>query len=329
MLRGRKAWLWSMLVGLWLVLALPALAQSGSVRIEDPDNLLGAGAGEVQQAAQQLADQGAQVIVVAAGQSAGANQQAALDYLDTFLSQENIAPSKEQLGPTQIVFYVPTFARLTALYYGTSWKAKLDPVEDRIRNEQMTPQFAAGNIAGGLVAGINGVRTTLNPPTPTGVYVIGGALATAAVGAAAVPVLRKRRATADALGQARERWEQARRRAGTAIADLGQLVEQAQEKAQYDRISYSQSDASRLTEMQGKGIAIFQEAQSVFDAAEEQQNAKATLAANDYTAIATQYDRAQELAQQATQQIREVEAQRASLDARGTPSTGSTTRLNE
>ena len=69
--------------------------------------------------------------------------------------------------------------------------------------------------------------------------------------------------------------------------------------------------------------------QAAFDAAEEQENAKATLAASDYTRIAGEYDRAQGLAQQATQLIREVEAQRAALDKRGTPSTGPTTRLGE
>jgi hypothetical protein len=327
--RGRKAWLWSVIVGLWLALALPALAQSGSVRVEDPDNLLGSRADEVRQAAQQLADQGAQVIVIAAGASAGADEQGALAYLDNFLNQQNIAPNKDQLQPAQIVFYVPTFARLTSLYYGAQWTAKLDPVGDSIRDEQMSPRFAAGDIAGGMVAGINAVRTTINPPTPTGVYVIGGALAAAAAGAAAVPVLRRRRATADALTQARERWEQARRTAGAAIADLGQLVEQAQDKAQYDRISYSQSDVERLTQLQSKGVAVFEEAQAAFDAADEQQNAKATLAAGDYTAIAAQYDRSKDLAQQAMQLIREVEAQRATLDARGAPSTGPTTRLNE
>lgn len=327
--RLHRAWLWSMIAGLWLLLALPALAQTGSVRVEDPDNLLSGQADAVRQAAEQLAAEGAQVIVVAAGQSAGSTEADAFGYLDRFLNSNNIAPSRTQLQPNQIVFYVPTFARLTALFYGQRWIEQLDPVQDRIRNQEMTPRFADGDIAGGLLAGINGVRTTINPPTPTGVYVIGGALAATAAGAAAVPALRKRRASADALAQARERWEQARRAAGAAIADLGQLVEQAQEKAQYDRVSYSPADVERLQEVQGRGLQVFQEAQAVFDAAEEQQTAKPTLTANDYAAIVPQYGRAQELAQQAAELIREAETLRSRLDARPTPTTGPTTRLGE
>lgn len=329
MLRMRRAWLWSVLIGLWLVLALPALAQSGSVRVEDPDNLLGGQAGAVREAAQQLANQGAQVIVLAAKDAAGADETSALAYLDSFLTRNNIAPSKDQLLPSQIVFYVPVSARLSALYYGAQWRAKLDPVQNSIRNESMSPRFAAGDIAGGLVAGIDAARTTINPPTSPVVYVLGGTLAAAGATAVALPVVRRRRASAETLTQARERWAQARRSAGAAIADLGQLVNTAQQKAEYDRISYSQGDLDRLTQLQSKGVSVFQEAQAAFDAAEEQQHAKATLAAGDYTAIAEQYAGAQQLAQQATQLIREAEALRATLDARGAPSTGPTTRLGE
>lgn len=327
--RVHRAGLWSMIAGLWLLLALPALAQSGSVRVEDPDNLLGGRAAEVRQAAEQLAAEGAQVIVVVAGQSAGSTQDEALSYLDRVLNSNNIAPSRTQLQPNQVVFFVPTFARLTVLFYGLQWREQLNPVEERIRTQEMTPRFAAGDIPGGLIAGIDGVRTTINPPTPTGVYIIGGALAATAAGAAAVPALRKRRAAADALVGARERWEQARRAAGAAIADLAQLVEQAQEKAQYDRVSYSQADVERLQEVQGRGLQVFQEAQAAFDAAEEQQAAKPTLTASDYAAIVPQYGRAQELAQQSGELIREAEGLRSRLDARPTPTTGPTTRLGE
>lgn len=326
----RRSRFWSVIIGLWLVLAVSVEAQSGSVRIEDLDNVLGANAAQVRTAAEQLAGQGAQVVVITAGQSAGTTDQSADRYLDTFLSQNNIASSRTNLNnPNQIIFFVARDARRTALLYGSRWRQTLDPVERTIQAEQMNPRFAEGDLAGGLVSGIEAVRTTIDPPTPTAVYVIGGVLAATAAGAVAVPMLRKRRTAAETLAGARERMEQARRSAGVAIADLGQLVKQAQAKAEYDRISYSQTDIERLSTTQAKGLQLFQEAQSAFDAAEEQQNAKATLSVSDYEAIAAQYVQAQQRTGQAATLIRETEALRATLDAQGKPSTDPTTRLHE
>lgn len=329
MQNGRRWQLWSIIVGLWLLLALPALAQTGNVRIEDPDNLLGSGRAQVQQAAEQLAAEGAEVIVVAAGAAAGRDPQAAERYLNAYLAEEGIAQASSSVNPNQIVFYVARDARITGLFYGTRWRETLDPIQQRVRDQTMTPQFAAGNITAGFVDGINAVRTTINPPTSPVVYVIGGVLAVTAVGAVALPLLRKRRVAADTLAAARERFEQARRAAGSAIADLGQLVEQAQEKAKYDQISYSAADVQRVQSLQSQGLSVFQEAQAAFDDADEQQNMKPPTSAQEYETLAARYNQAQELAQQATRTIREVEALRAALDARGTPSTGPTQRLDE
>ncbi len=325
----RRVQVWSVVVGLWLLLIGSALAQTGSVHIEDPDQLLGRDGGPVRQAADRLASEGADVIVVAAGSAAGNNETDAAQYLDTYLARNNIAPNSRSLQPNQIVFFVARDARYTGLWYGQRWIEALRPVGDRIQRQQMNPRFAANDISGGLVAGIDAARTTINPPTPTAVYLIGGVLAATAVGVVVMPLLRKRRAAAGALTEARERMEQARRAAGAAIADLGLLLERAQAKAEYDRISYARGDVERLQSLQRNGVQLFQEAQSAFDAAEEQQTAKATLALSDYEALTTQYNQATTLAQRASTAINEAETLRATLDAQGTPSTGPTTRLNE
>ncbi len=318
-------------LGLWLILGLPARAQTGSVRVEDPDGVLGAGAATVRQAAEQLAETGAQVIVLTAGSSAGPSAASADQYLDAFLAQNNLASSRTQLQPDQIVFFVARDARQTSLRFGQRWIDTLEPVEGRIQAEQMNPRFASGDIPGGLVAGIEAVRTTINPPAPSRapLYVIAGVLALTAVGVIAVPALRKRRAAAESLAAARERAEKARREAGVAIADLGRLVETAQAKAQYDRISYGASDVRRLQTLQSGGLQLFQQAQAAFDAAEEQQQATAKPTVAEYDAIAIRYGQARNLALQATDAIREAEQLRAQLDARGAPSTGATTRLRE
>ncbi len=324
----RRAKLGVVSVGLWLLLALPALAQDGSVRVLDPDGVLGAGDSAVRAAAERLANEGAEVIVIAAGSSAGTTPASADQFLDTVLSQNNLAPSRTQLKPSQIVFFVARDARQTSLRFGQRWISTLQSVEARIQSEQMNPRFADGDIAGGLAAGLDAVRTTINPPN-TALYVIGGVLATTAVGAVAVPVLRKRRAAAETLAGVRERAAQARRAAGVAIADLGQLVRNAEDKAQYDRISYATADVERLQTLQGNGLQLFQQAQAAFDAAEELENAKAAPEVNDYEAIIAQYNQARDVAAQATVAIREAEQLRSALDARGTPSTGGTTRLNQ
>jgi hypothetical protein len=318
-----------MIIGLWLMLALPALAQNAGVLVEDPDNLLGAQADNVRQAAQRLADEGAHVTVVAAGPSAGTTSDSADQFLNTLLARNNLAPSSSRLNPNQIVFYVARDARRTSMLYGQRWKSTLDPVYMSIWNQQMNPRFASGDFAGGLAAGIDAARETINPPTPTGVYVIGGALALTAAGAVAVPVLKKRRANTTALETARERMREARRTAGTAIADLDRLVEQAQAKAAYDKISYSHGNVERLQSLQAKGMQMFREAQDLFAAADDQHELKANLTIKDYDAAAAQYQRAQTLAQQASAAIGEAEGLRAQLDAQGTPSTGPTTRLRE
>jgi hypothetical protein len=320
----RRVQIWSVIAGLWLLLALPALAQSGSVRVEDPDNLLGAQVEQLRSAAQRLADEGADVIVVAARQSAGTNTD---QFLNTFLAQNNIAPSSTRLNPNQIVFYVAQDARRTSLLYGSRWKQTLDPVFQSIQSQQMNPRFADGDIAGGLIAGIDATRATINPPTPTAVYLIGGALALTVIGVVAVPLLQKRRASATALETARERMRSARQAAGAAIADLGQIAEQSQAKAQYDRISYSGNNVERLQALQAKGTQLFQQAQDLFSSADDQHELKANPTIADYESVAAQYQRAQDLAQQARAAIGEAEALRAQLDAQGSPSTGPTTRL--
>lgn len=325
----RRVHIWSMILGLWLLLALPVLAQSGSVRVEDPDNLLGAQANQVREAAQQLAGEGAEVIVVAAGAAGGSSAGSADEFLSRFLAQNNIAPSSSRINPNQVVFYVARDARRTSLLYGSRWKQTLDPVFQSIQAEQMNPRFANGDVAAGLVAGIDAVRTTINPPTPTFVYVLIGALTLGLIAMFVMPRLQKRRATATAVETARERMRTARQAAGAAIADLGSIAEQSQAKAQYDRISYSQNNVDRLQSLQAKGTQLFQEAQDLFSSADDQHELKASPTASDYEAVAAQYERAQNLAQQANTAIGEAEALRAQLDAQGSPSTGPTTRLRE
>jgi hypothetical protein len=315
---------WLLIVGLWLAWVMPALAQSGTVRIIDPDGVLQAPQ-QVQTAADALAAEGAEVIVVAAGASGGTSESSALQFLDQTLDQQNLAPGVDQLQPDQIVFYVAADARLTGLYYGARWLQTLDPVQDVVRDERMTPEFANGNFEAGFVAGITTVRETINPPPPdrTPLYIGAGVLALAAAGAAAVPVVRRRRQAADALSLARQRMQQAQQAAGAAIADLGLRIRDAQAKAAYDRVSYTPEQAAQLQQTQAEGMALFEQSQSVFDAADEARKLANNPTVADYDRIAAQFDQARELAERAATIIGSVNTQRAELDRQHAPQTSS------
>lgn len=315
--------------GLLLLLVQPVLAQTAGVRVIDPAGVLGAQTDAVQQAAQRLANEGAQVIVIVAGSSAGTAAASADQYLDTVLRQNNLARGYGQLNPNQIVFYVAPSAEYSAIYYGSRWRRPLDPVFRTVVNEQMNPHFAAGDIADGLVAGIDAVRTTINPPTSPLVYLLGVVLLGTVASLVVVPRLRNRRAAAVTLARAREHMTQSRRAAGIAIVDLGQRMDTARAKAQYDRLSYAPADVERLQALQADAEQAFNEAQAAFKTAEEQGRAEATLKLGDYQAVSAEYGRAQEQARHANAVLDEVERVRAMLDAHGQPSTGPTRPLGD
>lgn len=320
-----KLWLAALFALVWLLWVAPVLAQGGSVKIDDPDGLFGNGSA-VKAAAQRLAGDGVDVVVVGA-RNAGANQTAALAYLDNRLQQLNIAQSTRALRGNQIVFFVAPTPGFDGLYYVGRYRQKLDPAYRNIQAQQMRPRFTSGDFSGGMAAGIDGVRTTLYPPVSPVVWAGAAVLALGVIGIVALPMLRSRRAASDALAAARDRMEQARRAAGVALADLGRRVTSARDKAQYDKLSYSAGDAARITELQQAGEARFTAAQNAFDAAEQARTEAKRLAVSDYDGLATQYTNAQQLAGEARQTVEEAERMRATLDAQTAPSTGETQRL--
>ncbi len=321
----------AVLLGIWLSIAAPAAAQAGTVSILDPDGLLGSEAASVNEAAQRLAATGADVIVLAGGPSAGTDEQAARQFLNQLLVNNGIAPSVDELQPNQILLYVARDAQITGILFGTRWRETLDPVWRNIMNEQMNPAFSRGDIPGGLVAGIDELRTTISPPPPnrTPLYVLGATLLVAAILFATFPLIRRRREAATAVAGANRRLEQARREAGAALADLGQLVQAAEDKAQFDRVSYSAADIERLNELQSRGIGSFRDAQAAFDEAEEQRATNAPTITADIEALAGRYRGVQEQVKASIGPIREAEQLRSELDARGIAQTGATVRLED
>lgn len=325
---ARRPASYAQLLGLLLAVAwlVPALAQSGSVRIVDPDQLF-TDSSAVEAAARRLAAEGADVVVVAA-RNAGRDAEDAQRYLDEQLAELDIAPTSSALRGNQIVFYVAPQPGFSGIYYVSGYNAKLQPVYQQIMTERMQPQFTRGALAAGMVAGIDAVRTTLNPPTSPVVWVGGGALALAGAGMVAGPALRRRKAAATALASARQGMDQARREAGVAIADLGRRIGTAQEKARYDALSYGPAEVEHIGAEQSRGERLFHAAQSAFDTAEEASIALEKPTAADYIRVAAQYREAQRLADEAVAPIERAEQVRARLDGVGGAPRGRTPRID-
>ncbi len=318
-------YLWLSAVLLCWLWAAPAWAQAGRVLVDDPDRLFGDGSA-VRSAAQRLAGEGADVVVVGV-RNAGVDGAAAQRYIDNRVQQLGIAQSTHELHGNQIVFYVAPKPGYDGVYFVSRYKDKLQPVYRQIITQQMRPRFTQEDYSGGMTAGIDAIRTTLNPPTSPVVWVGAAVAGLAIIVVVARPMLLRRRIAADQLSSARGRMDEARRAAGVALADLGQRVSTARDKAQYDKISYSAGDAARITDLQTRGEALFADAQSAFDAAEQARTEANRPSAADYDSIAQKYANAQQLAQEAMQPIEEAERIRATLDKAGAPSTGQTQRL--
>src|ERR687886_812187 len=102
--RHSKIGMGLMAVLLCLLTALPVFAQSGRVLIDDPDHLFGDGSA-VRAAAQRLASEGADVVVVGV-RNAGSNPTAAQSYIDNQLRKLGVAQSTRALQGNEIVFFV-------------------------------------------------------------------------------------------------------------------------------------------------------------------------------------------------------------------------------
>lgn len=298
---------------MFAVLAVsPVSAQAGSVQIDDPDGIL-TERGAVQAAAERLAGEGVDVAVVAVA-NAGADDAAAEQYLDGRLAELGLADNSRSLRGNQVVFFVAPEPGFDGIYFVGRYRDQLESVYRRIQSEQSRPRFTAGDLGGGMVAAIDAVRTTLNPPTSPVTWVVGGVVAAGVASAVAVPALRKRRQSGATLASARRRMEEAREATGVALADIGRRVTIAREKAQYDQLSYTPEDTEQIRQIQQQGEAEFGQAQAAFGAAEEAQIAQAQPTPEHFLSIAAQFDEARCLAEGAAQAINDAEQRRAALD---------------
>ncbi|CAA9376230.1 MAG: hypothetical protein AVDCRST_MAG93-8843, partial [uncultured Chloroflexia bacterium] len=307
-----RLWCVSVLLVLWAsTQTLPLLAQNRAPIIDDPDRLFGDGSA-VRSAALRLAGEGADVVVIAV-RNAGRDTTAAQEYLNRRLNELGIATQYRSLRGKQIVFFLATQPGYHSIHYVSSYRPQLDPVYRGIATNDMQPLFTRDEWSEGMVAGIDAVKNTLNPPTPRAVPITLGVVGVLAVCAVIAMFVLRRRAVSNARSAARQRVDQARRAAGVAIADLGRRVHAAQEQARFDEVSYGQENAVRIATIQARGERLFAQAQAAFDAAEERTSGD-ELSPENHASVIAEYGEATRLVQEATGPIEEAEQRRLSLD---------------
>jgi hypothetical protein len=298
---------------LLLLLAAPALAQ-GRLIITDPGGRLNRDA--LQRAAQPLIDRGAEVAIylVQSGRDS--------DFVSR-LSADGLV-SGSQARTRMVAIYVSIDDRFSAIRYGDAWNAALDVSigdtknYERIRTQVLNPSLSDKNFTdafGTTLAAVN--KAIANPPSPnapidTTPIAAGGLAVATAVAGGALYASRRRAAKIRADGE--RRLKDAREGAATLIADLGQRFRNAEEKAQYDQVSYAAPDVERLRAAQGAAQARFVKVQTSFDDVGERldRDAKPDLAR--LAAAATAYDEVRAGAEAVSADIAAVDQIRAELD---------------
>lgn len=303
-------------VALFLLLAAPAFAQSGRLTIVDTTGDLDQG--RIEQAARSLVNQGAKVAVYLVNSEGGA------DDFQQRLEAAGLA-NGQQLDTNLVAVYVSLNPRYSELAGGDRWNAALSTNNaiETIRTTTLNPALSSGDYSAAFVNTLGAIDTAIsNPPVAGGgtvfninflPLVIGGfALLALVVGGGAAVAWRS---TARTLAAARERYDQRRKAAAAAIADMGQALNSAQEKAQFDALSYTAVDAQRIGATQRQIETAFQQAQIRFDDVGEQFEHKATPQVADYNGAADAYEQIQHQVAEQQGDLAAIEAQRKELDA--------------
>ena len=298
---------------LLLLIATPAFAQA-SLTIVDPTGRLDEGA--VERAAQPLLNRGAEVLVVLV-QSGGAD-----DFTERMV-ESGIARNDGALRARAVAIYVSLDDRYSEIAYGDEWTDALAVNENAelIRRDRLNPGLSEGDFTGGMVEALAAIDEAIaSPPVPGGgvnvdTFPIAAGLAgIAAVGGGAYVFTRRRRVAA-LRARALQRLKDAREGAGALIADLGRRFNDANEKAKFDKVSYSAPDVARVAKMQQAAAARFAQVQNRFDDTGEQLERYEKPTNEQLETAAAGYDQVKVEADTVSEELRAVEELRVQLDA--------------
>jgi uncharacterized membrane protein YgcG len=307
---------------LLLLLATPALAQSGSLIYHDDAGQLNRA--QVTSAAQKLIARGAQVAIYTVNSNGGA------DDFQRRLEADGLAQGGS-IKTNIIAIYVSYSPRYSEIRGGDKWNAALKTNNniDAIRNNELNAGLRDNDATAGVVNALTAIDQAIaNPPQAgggTSVNVGSGTFTPIVLGVVFLLLLfvggpivwrsfSKRRAAAQAFAQARQAAEEARKQAGAAIADLGQVMRNVQEKAQYDQVSYPADEVQQLAQLQSAAEAQFVKAQEAFDQIGETLAAKSQPTKEEYQSSASAYGNVVQMVAAARAPLDQAEARRAELD---------------
>lgn len=302
-------------LALLLLLALPALAQSGSFVFHDTTGQLNRS--QIQQAAQPLVRQGAKVAVYMVGSGGGAD-----DFTERLTSDGLLRSGLTDSNAVAI--YVSTNPRYSAIRYGDNWNQALGTNNnyDTIRNNILNPGLSSGDFTKAFVNTLGAVANAITHPPQAGggttvnvnlVPVVVGAVGVAGVVGGGSLLLRRRRAQ-QTLADARGRFTEAKQAAGAAIADMGRALNDARDKAQFDKVSYGPADVQQLSVIQNTVEQNFAQAQVQFDDTGEAFERKANPTIADYDTGAEAYKQVQQHVAELRTQLGQAEELRRELD---------------
>ena len=305
-------------LALLLLTTLPALAQSGKLIYQDDAGKLDRT--QVARAAQPLISRSANVAIYTA------NSGGETDFRRR-LQQDGLA-SGGGIEPNTIAIYVSLNDRYSGMLFGDRWNAALATNDnyETIRTNDLNAGLSPSSFTSGVVNALGAIDRSIASPPQTGggttvnvnfVPIVLGVIFLVLLFVVVPLVVRaigKRRAAAQAFARARQAADDARKRAGAAIADMGQVLKDAQEKAQYDQLSYAPADVQQIGEWQRAAESQFVDAQERFDAAGEALAARRTPTQAEYEASAQAYDQIAQIVEAARAQLAQAEARRAELD---------------
>ncbi len=306
-----------------LVLAsTPALAQSGRFYYRDDGNRLNKAA--IQSAAQPLLDKGAYVAVYAVDSGKGT------EFLS--LLQDDGLRNGDTVNPNLIAIFVSFQDRYSEIRYGDKWVSALGAANTAasIQQNTLNTSLASGDIPDAFTKTLSALNRAIDQRVPASSTTPAATPESSSGGIAwpawlvgllaliGIPVgwqaVSKRRAASQALDSARKAREDARLKAGAAIADTAQLMKDSQEKAQYDKLSYPAAEVANLTTLQQAAEQQFMQAQIDFKSAEDAIISVKTPTEEQYKAGAVSYAQIAEEVGKARDLAMQAEARRAELD---------------
>lgn len=304
---------------LMLLVAAPVLAQ-GRLIFEDETGDLDRGA--IEDAAQPLLDRGAAVALFMVPQGNEA------DFLDRLQRAGLISDGRARVDMLAVYVALQDADNpnqgYSSIRFGERWNEALQTNNnfEAIRTNELNPNLAQGNFTEGYVSALRAIDNAIaNPPRPGGGNVFTFNFWPVVIGVFVLlglvvgwRVISGQRAAARALADARRRMEEARQAAGGAIADAGRELRNAQEKAEFDRVSYAPADVELLAQMQNEIAGQFVAAQTRFDDIAEELERRERPTIQQYDEAAQGYNQVQQQVSQIRESLKQLSEQRVELD---------------